>query len=86
MALAFLHSTHPQISLFALGIIAAVMLAHVARNITSRLRHQENIQASILDALPANIALIDKQGVIQATNGRWNNSPQTSKFKMTFSS
>lgn len=29
------------------------------------------IQASILDALPANILLIDRQGVIQQTNRRW---------------
>jgi hypothetical protein len=47
------------------------------RNITERKRNQEVLrnsaatQSSILNALPANIALIDKQGVIISVNERW---------------
>jgi PAS domain S-box-containing protein len=47
------------------------------RDITERKRNQEVLrdsaatQSSILNALPANIALIDKQGVILSVNERW---------------
>lgn len=43
------------------------------REISDELRRLLEVQTLILDALPANIVLIDQQGMIQTSNSRWDN-------------
>jgi PAS domain S-box-containing protein len=45
--------------------------SYLLRQAQEKLRHSEATQSSILNALPANIALVDAQGVILSVNEGW---------------
>ncbi len=45
--------------------------SYLVRQVQEKLRQSETTQTSILNALPANIALIDSEGVIVAVNEGW---------------